>query len=238
MNVLIVYAHSEPKSFTAAMKNLAVETLTRSGHAVRLSDLYAMQFAPAGGPGDSLRLSDEKFFNYLTEQAHASATGLFAPDVAAEMEKVVWADFLILQFPLWWFSLPAILKGWIDRAFAIGFAYDIDRAYEQGPFRGNCAMLAFTTGGPPAVYGPGGTHGSLDDLLFPIQHGMLYFVGMEVLPPFVAYAVERCSPEERASALSADRERLLHLKETPPIDFSRPACGGTATGTLAGLPTQ
>jgi len=221
VNVLIVYAHPEPRSFNGAMKNLAVETLTRAGHSVQVSDLYAMKFDPVGGPGDFLELGDPSCFNSLKEQARACASGEFAPEVAAEMEKLVWADMLILQFPLWWFSLPAILKGWIDRVFALGFAYEIDRAYEQGPFRNKRSLLAFTTGGPRETYGPEGKHGRLEDPLFPIEHGVLHFAGMEVLPAYVAFWVEWCSAEERAADLEAYRERLLCLGTTDPTKFSR-----------------
>jgi len=58
------------------------------------------------------------------------------------MDKLVWADFVIFQFPLWWFSVPAILKGWVDRVFAMGFSYNYGRSYEKGVFRGKRAMLS------------------------------------------------------------------------------------------------
>src|SRR5438876_465948 len=123
MKILIVYAHPEPRSFNAALKNFAVEILTEAGHSVQVSDLYAMDFNCTGGPDDFLEREDPGFFAYQREQIHASAASLFVPELKAEMEKLVWADFLIFQFPLWWFSVPAILKGWVDRVFAMGFSY-------------------------------------------------------------------------------------------------------------------
>jgi NAD(P)H dehydrogenase (quinone) len=148
MRILIVYAHPEPLSFTAALKNLAMEVLTEAGHEVQVSDLYAMKFDPAGGPTDFLAREDPSVFRYQREQIHATAADLFAPQLKAEMSKLAWADFVIFQFPLWWFSLPAILKGWVDRVFAMGFSYNIGQSYEKGVFRGKRAMLSFTTGGP------------------------------------------------------------------------------------------
>ena len=219
MKILIVYAHPEPRSFNAALKDLAVEVLTGANHEVAVSDLYAMNFEPAGGPVDFFEREDLLSFRYQREQIHATAKGLFVPELKAEMEKLVWADFVIFQFPLWWFSLPAILKGWVDRVFAMGFSYNIGQAYENGIFRGKRAMLSFTTGGPPATYGPHGKNGDLYGLLRHVQYGMLHYIGMDVLPPFVAYGAARVTPEQRAAYLAAYRERLLTLETTAPIEF-------------------
>ena len=219
MNVLIVYAHPEPKSFNGAMKDLAVEVLDGADHAVRVSDLYAMKWESAGGPGDFLEREDGAFFHYQREQVHATNTGTFVAQLAEEMDKLVWADLVIFQFPLWWFSLPAILKGWVDRVFAMGFSYGGGQRYATGIFRGKRGMLAMTTGGPPSSYAAGGSHGDLHQLLMPIQHGMFAFVGMDVLPPFVAYGASRVTPEERKAYLEAYRQRLLALDSTAPIEF-------------------
>jgi NAD(P)H dehydrogenase (quinone) len=223
MKVLIVYAHPEPRSFTAALKNLAAEVLTEAGHEVQVSDLYALGFDPAGGPVDVIERDDPTFFHYQREQIHAHASDLFVPELKAEMDKLVWADFVIFQFPLWWFSLPAILKGWVDRVFAMGFSYSVEQRHENGIFHGKRSMLAFTTGGPPASYVPGGRNGDLDELLRHIQYGMLHFVGIDVLPPFVAYGAARVGPEQRAAYLAAYRERLLTLEATAPIEFQKTA---------------
>jgi NAD(P)H dehydrogenase (quinone) len=207
MNVLIVYAHPEPKSFNAAMKDAAVEVFTAAGCTVTVSDLYAQRFPAAGGPDDFPDLCDPEFFAYQKEQRR----GRFQPELEAEMDKLRAADLVIFQFPLWWFSLPAILKGWVDRVFAMGFAYDAGRSYETGPLRGKQAMLAFTTGGPPWAYAASGRNGDLAGLLRHIEHGMLYFTGMEVLPRFAVFGVARMQAAERAEQLQAYRGRLLEI---------------------------
>lgn len=221
MNVLIVHAHPEPKSFNGALKDLAVEVLAGEGHEVRVSDLYAMGFEAVAGPGDFLERADPEIFRLQTEQTHAHATGTFAADVRAEMEKVLWADFVIFQFPIWWFGLPAILKGWVDRVFAVGFAYGGGRWYDEGAFRGKRAMLSLTTGGGPAIFAPDGLSGPIDQILWPIQHGMLYFVGMDVLPPFIAWGPARAGDERRREYLAEYRQRLLTLDSTPAIPFPK-----------------
>lgn len=223
MNTLIVYAHPEPKSFNGAMKDLAVEVLSGAGHQVQVSDLYALGFDPAGGPGDFIARDDGSRFHYQREQIHATESGLFVSGLKAEMDKLVWADSVIFQFPLWWFSLPAILKGWVDRVFAMGFSYSAQQRHATGIFRGKRAMLSFTTGGPPASYLPGRANGDIDELLRHIQYGMFHFVGMDVLPPFIAYSAARVDEAQRADYLDAYRARLLSLESTAPLEFSKAA---------------
>ena len=91
---------------------------------------------------------------------------------------------MIWQFPLWWFSVPGILKGWVDKVFAFNRVYGRGRFYEKGLFRGKRALLSLTTGGSgEAAYQPGGFNGDINGVLRPIQRGMLEFVGFDVLKP-------------------------------------------------------
>lgn len=219
MNVLIVYAHEEPKSFNGAMRDTAVRVLRELGHTVEVSDLYAMQFNPVGGKHDFTALTDPNYFKYGVEQTKASEAKTFATDVTAEQEKLLRADFLIFQFPLWWFGLPAILKGWVDRVFAAGLTYGGGRWYSSGVFKGKRAMLSLTTGGGPTIYSPRGLNGEMDTLLFPIQHGMLYFLGFDVLPPFVAWSVARSTQEQREQYLRDYAARLRNWQTSTTIPF-------------------
>jgi NAD(P)H dehydrogenase (quinone) len=219
MNALIVYAHEDPKSFNGALRDLAVRVLREGGHTVEVSDLYGMRFNPVGGKHDFTTLADPDFFKYGIEQTKATEAGTFAVDVAAEQEKLLQADLLIFQFPLWWFGLPAILKGWVDRVFAAGLTYGGGRWYSNGVFRGKRALLSLTTGGAPSIYSPRGLNGDMDSLLFPIQHGMLYFLGFDVLPPYIAWAVARSSQPEREDYLRAYSERLRKWNTADTIPF-------------------
>ena len=220
MNVLIVYAHPEPKSFNGAMKGLAAETLSGAGHQVVVSDLYAMRFDPVAGPGDAIgEREDPEFFSLPREQTKACRDGTTAPDVAAEMEKLRAADLVIFQFPIWWFGMPAILKGWTDRVFARGFAYLPGRKYDTGMFRGKTAMVAATTGTSADTYAPDGIDGDILTVLWPIHNGLFRYSGFDVLPPFVAYMPGRLGDEGRRACLHAYRERLLDLDATPRLFF-------------------
>lgn len=219
MNVLIVYAHPEPKSFCAALKNLAVSTLTEAGHNVQVSDLHAINFQAVASKEDFLELDNQDFFKYQVEQKIAYENEKLAPDIVAEQNKLSQADFVILNFPLWWFSVPAIMKGWVDRVFTTGFAYGGGKMYDRGGLKGKKAMLSLTTGGPASMYSSTGLNGEIEQILFPINHGILYFVGMEVLPPFIAWAPGRVGDEGRQKYLQEYKERLLNLDSIEPIKY-------------------
>lgn len=223
MHALIVYAHPEPQSFNAALKDRAVETLTREGWRVEVSDLYEQGFkATADADADDFaERADPGYLKYALEQTHAGAEGGgFAPDVAAEIAKLERADLLILQFPMWWFGFPAVLKGWVDRVFAAGVIYGRDVGmFSKGRFVGRRAMLSFTTGGAPATYGPTGLYGAADVILWPMQNGILNFVGYSVLPPFMAAAPSKIGPEARAELLDAWSARLRAIEDTEPLFF-------------------
>lgn len=218
-NALLVVAHPEPSSFTAALANRAAESLRRAGYDVEVSDLYAMGWNPVLSPADFADRANPERFDPSAEQEHAHANGTDAADVAAEQRKVAEADLIVLHFPVWWFSMPAMLKGWAERVFSRGFAYSAGRKYSRGHFVGKRAMLCVTTGTAGTLYEPNGIDGDLHHVLWPIQNGLLAYCGFEVLPPFAAFAPGRMSEEERAAALDALDDRLAGLDEIEPLFF-------------------
>jgi NAD(P)H dehydrogenase (quinone) len=220
MNVLIIHAHPEPASFNSALKDLAVKTFSERGDTVKVSDLYAMGFDAVGGKRDFTALADEQYFKYQAEQMNAYAHDLFAASLKEEMQKLEGADLLIFNFPLWWFSVPAILKGWVDRVFAMGFAYGGGKGiYDKGIFKGKKGMLCITTGGPEVAYGETGKNGDLHQILYHINHGMLYFVGLDVLPPFIVYSPVRLTEEERLLQLGKYEALLSAIEQAEPIKY-------------------
>lgn len=115
MKVLLIYAHPEPRSLNGALKNFAVRHLQQAGHEVQVSDLYAMRWKAGYDADDSGAPPVGEFWRPTLDSKQAFAQGTQSADIAAEQEKLLWADTVIFQFPLWWFSMPAIMKGWIDR---------------------------------------------------------------------------------------------------------------------------
>lgn len=219
MNVLIVYAHPEPKSFNGAMLRQAMEVFREQGHAVQVTDLYAESFQAVASEQDFSKRADPEYLKFQFEQEQAYRSGTLALDIQLEQEKLTWADFVLFQFPLWWFSFPAVLKGWVDRVFTPGFVYGGGKWYSNGGLKGKRAMLALTTGGTAEMFSEFGIHGSIDSILYPIHHGILYFAGFEVLPPFVAWEPARLSEQERRDYLQQFAQRLQAWDRTEPLKF-------------------
>lgn len=218
MNFLIVFAHPEPQSFNGALLRTAVATLEAAGHQVQVTDLYGMPFEATSDRRNFTTVRDPAYFKQQLEELYATEHAGFAATIESELQKLAWCDVMIWQFPLWWFSVPAVLKGWVDRVFAMGRAYGEGRLYENGPFRGKRALLSLTTGGSAAAYQPGGLQGDLAGVLRPIHRGMLQFTGFTVLAPHVVYGPVRQAPPEREAVLAAWAARLLALAHEEPLE--------------------
>lgn len=102
MRALVVFAHPVPESFGAALRDTVMETLAASGHEVRLVDLNAIGFDPVMD-AEERRCYHDPGVNELP--------------VADQIAHIKWCEMLVFVYPTWWFGLPAILKGWLDRVW-------------------------------------------------------------------------------------------------------------------------
>ena len=137
MRVLIVLAHPKRESFNAALCTRLREGLLEAGHEVDVADLYAEGFDPLlrGSELDTL------------------GSNRPLPDVAAYQERLLKAQALAFIFPLWWFGIPAILKGFIERVFQEEFAFRFaSTAGVQGLLKHRKALILCTTGASKHVY--------------------------------------------------------------------------------------
>lgn len=227
MKVLVVFAHPEPRSLNGSLHRIAIEELRAQGHTVAVSDLYASGWKSDVDRTDFPHLAPDARLQVAAASGEAADHGALTADVQAEIDKLLWADAVILQFPMWWFGMPAILKGWVDRVFAYGFAYGVgehsDRRwgdrYGEGRLAGKRAMLVVTAGGWEEHYSARGINGPIDDLLFPINHGILYYPGFDVLPPFVAYRVDKLDQLGFEAVAARLRERMRTLGTLEPIPY-------------------
>ncbi|MER7517888.1 NAD(P)H-dependent oxidoreductase [Streptomyces sp. NPDC126499] len=235
--VLVVSAHPEPRSLNGALAGFAVDRLRVAGHEVRVSDLYAMKWK-AGLDADDFpdRLPDDRL-DVLAGQERATLAGRLTDDVAAEQEKLLWSDALVLQFPMWWFSVPAILKGWIDRVFTNGFAYgpSVPPPYSEGALGGRRALVSVTIGARGTAFSDRGIHGDLGSVLHPVQHGLLWFTGIRPLEPFAVYGTVDLSEERFAAAKEAYARRLDGLFTDEPVPY-RSLTGGDYDHDMRLLP--
>jgi len=209
MNALIVHTHPEPLSMNAALTATAVDALRAHGHDVEVSDLYRQGFQAVAGAADFTHPVHPGRLGYVHEQRHASAQRRYARDILDEQDKVARADLVIFQFPLWWYAVPAMLKGWADRVLTHGFAYTDERVFHSGLLAGKRAMLSITTGGTAKELEADRRHtGTVEEFLRPFSGGALAYTGMEVLPPFIAYAPASLGEEGRRGQLAEYRRHL------------------------------
>jgi NAD(P)H dehydrogenase (quinone) len=136
VKVLVIYSHPLEGSFVSACRDRLLAGLAASGHDVRLRDLYAEGFQP--------ELSAEE----RTLQHSPPTT---KPGIAQHANDLQWCDTLVLVYPTWWSSQPAMLKGWIDRVWVEGVAYDLpEGANRIRPRLNNVRrIVAVTTHGSP-----------------------------------------------------------------------------------------
>ncbi len=105
---LVVYCHPKEGSFSSAVRDTVLERLAARGAEVRVTDLYARAFDPT--------LSLAEWEGYLDTPRNREV-------VAGDVADLHWADTLIFIYPTWWYALPAVLKGWLDRTFLPDVAF-------------------------------------------------------------------------------------------------------------------
>ncbi len=143
MKHLVIYSHLNPDSFTKAIVDKVEQVSREKGDDLKIIDLYGDKFNPV------LDFSDiEHMF-----------MGKDAPsDVKRYQEMVTWADHLTIVYPLWWGQMPAMLKGFVDRVFANGYAFLYTENGPEGLLKGKTAQLYINTGTPDEYYEQSGMH--------------------------------------------------------------------------------
>ena len=136
MRILLVLAHPQPESFAHAVQERARAGLQRAGHEVRLLDLYGIGFDPV--------MSEADRRDYHTP-------GLNEVRVADQLAHLRWAEGLVFVYPTWWYSLPAMLKGWIDRVWVPFATFELPQglAPVQGRMQNIRLIGGFSTYGSP-----------------------------------------------------------------------------------------
>ena len=133
MKHVVVVSHPAAESFTMALTRTYTAELEQLGHSQRTYDLYRMGFNPVLGAQELLPITTDR-----------SAS----PDVARAQDDIRAADVLTVLYPLWWLTMPAMMKGYIDRVFARGFAYESRNGVVHGLLSGKKAILITLSGAP------------------------------------------------------------------------------------------
>lgn len=149
MDHLLVVAHPLIDSVTLKLARAYAAELEALGHRLRTHDLYRMAFNPV--------MTAEEL-EPLSRQAAVPA------EVAEAQIAIRAADALTVFYPLWWASMPAILKGYIDRVFARGFAYEAEGGQTQALLTGKQCILVTLSGSPMSLLQRSGEWSAIDAL--------------------------------------------------------------------------
>lgn len=205
MKALVIHCHPDAESFTAAVRDRVLDHLTKAGAEVRLLDLYADQFDPV--------LTLGEWQNYLNTPSNR------AP-VEDHVAALQWCDTLIFTYPTWWYGLPAMLKGWLDRVLLPEVAFLMPNA-EHKDIRPGLTQITrigvFTTGGASwwltSVIGAPGRRMLL--------RGIGFLCARDRRSVFAAeYSMDSSTPRSRARHLRRVDRRMKHLLSPLPKEKS------------------
>ena len=138
MRLLVVFCHPDPDSYGAALYRTACEALRQAGHELRCIDLYAEGFDPV--------FTREEKRTYLSDTARNIA------GVAAHVEALKWAEGWVAIYPSWFYGLPAMFKGWLERVWLPGVAFTVAKAKQRrigGELSHIRLFVGITTSGSP-----------------------------------------------------------------------------------------
>jgi len=213
----IIYAHPEPNSFVAAMRDTTNSALESAGWKASVTDLTKSGFNAVAGASDFASRARSEYLVYSLEQRHAWEHRTIDDEIAAEVEAVCASDLLVLVFPVFWFSVPAQMKGWIDRVFLSGVFYGGRRIYDQGGMRGKHALVVASLGGREHLFGADAVHGELTGMMRHLLQGTLGYVGFSVYKPFFAHHVPYVDESTRTGMLTALSDQLQQIEGRPTL---------------------
>lgn len=202
MHAVIVLAHPNPRSFSHSIAAQVADGLATSGHGhtAEIADLAAEGFDP-------------RFTHNDVDVSNKEA--LPADDVIAEQKRIDRADALVLVYPVYWWSMPGLLKGWIDRVFTNGWAYDYgaDLRVVKKLRRLPVHLVAHGAADEKTYQ----KHGYLDAMKKQIDHGIFDYCGARVLTSQLLVGME---DPERAADLETARNTGRGLFEAHEVELA------------------
>ncbi|MBX5331015.1 NAD(P)H-dependent oxidoreductase [Rhodococcus fascians] len=185
MNTLVVVSHPDPHSLTHQVAHSVVEAIRSTGTTVETADLAAESFDP--------RFSAADLSLYR-------GNGSTPSDVAEEQTRIDRAEHLVLVFPMYWWSMPALLKGWIDRVFVEGWAYEYgDRVFVKKLDRLTIHLVVVAGDDADSFE----RHGVHEAIRTQIERGIIEYCGATVGSTNFVYGSDTRSRAELATEISA-----------------------------------
>ncbi len=192
MRVLVIYCHPVPESFCAALRDAALDAIAAKGCQARVVDLYAEEFDPV------MRCDERRAYN-------AQAPG--DPALQAHIDHLRWAEAIVFIYPTWWYGLPAMLKGWLDRVWATDVAFKLPNGKGKiTPLMTNIRKIAVvTTCGAPLWWSHLIGHPGKKTIL----RGIRALCARRCRTMFLAhYLMDASTPRSRAVFLAKVRRKL------------------------------
>lgn len=195
MDVVVVLAHPRPESLAHAVAQRAAQTLGSSGHRVHLLDLYALAFGPAMAPAE--------------REAYHSDTPLLDPLAAEHAALLQRTEAIVFVYPTWWSSLPAILKGWLERVLVPGVGFRFDDSGKVRPGLTNVRhLVGISTYGSPRSY----VRLINDNGRRTITRALRMSCGWRTRTSWLGlYSIDTSTPEQRAAFLDRVEQTVAKL---------------------------
>ncbi|HEY3148117.1 MAG TPA: NAD(P)H-dependent oxidoreductase [Dongiaceae bacterium] len=210
MHLLIVFAHPRCESFTGAVLDSLLAGFREAGeHSVEIADLYRENFESRFQPEDYAQFRGETM----------------PEEVRGEQARFDRCDAVAFVFPVWWWSFPAVLKGWIDRVFCEGWAYSFEPGISRGRLKDRPTLLVGIAGSRESTYNK---YGYGEAMRVQIDIGILGYCGLRDVETHILFDVEQ-SPENRGRYLSEARDigrKFLspeRQRRVPTLGSERPA---------------
>lgn len=175
----LIIAHPNKSSFNYALADLAKTHLEKLGCEIIISDLYDL---------DKLNHPAVKPYQYKRTTQELAL-------IKSEQDKIKNSQITLVQFPLYWYTVPGILKNYMDSVWEIGFAFGPGIFKESPLCDGRKVLLSFTTGAAETEFSEKGSMGNIEKTLYPIELSFKY-IGYEILPYFAGYYAEKSSAEK------------------------------------------
>ena len=189
MNYFIIYCHPNEKSFNKAILEQVTDELYSTGEIFDICNLYSSGFDPL------LREKD-------LQQIHA---GNIPVDITKQQQRIKEADRLVFIFPIWWVSMPALLKGYIDKVFSMGFAYSYSSKGVIPLLTDKQAIIINTMG---SNYNEYEQTGMLHLIQKQFSVGIFNFCGIEIIGHLILGDVIRSTPEQRTDMLQQVKQYI------------------------------
>ena len=192
MKVLIVFTHPNSSSFNHGILDNVTSGLKEAGHEIKVKNLYQDNFNPVLDSNDLSQLHQ----------------GNIPERIANEHNDLLWAEGLVFIYPLWWFTPPAMLKGWFDVVLSNGVAFEYSSEGARGLLTHKKALV-FITAGASAEYFE--ENELLEMSQRPLTDGTLGFCGVKEVIPKIYYDIINCTDEERAEILQQAKKLGLEF---------------------------